>query len=83
VEDWYYVNVMLLLFPLSHPVHMHLINFQIQSYYDLTLRSQVTNATTMTCAYLTLDFLGIDENDDDACLQSHPLNFDKYINSFN
>ena len=47
-EDWYIINTM----GIDHPIHIHLINFQVISVYDL---KRCNNYTGLT--YYEMDFV--------------------------
>lgn len=49
LEDWYLINVM----ASDHPIHIHLINFQIIS--KTTLKT-FTSTQTNKCTYYEMDF---------------------------
>jgi spore coat protein A, manganese oxidase len=49
IEDWYIINTM----NFAHPIHIHLINFQIINVFDLKLFKSVV----ATCPYYQLDFI--------------------------
>ena len=50
VEDWYLINTI----PFGHPIHVHLINFQVVREYDLLL---IGNGSFSSCSIYELDFL--------------------------
>lgn len=50
VEDWYLINTI----PFGHPIHVHLINFQVVREYDLLL---IGDGSFSSCSIYELDFL--------------------------
>ncbi len=50
VEDWYLINTI----SFGHPIHVHLINFQVVREYDLLL---IGNGSFSSCSIYELDFL--------------------------
>ena len=52
IEDWYLINSMV--FPIDHPIHIHLINYQFVNKYSLRIFS-VKNSG-IECAFYEMDF---------------------------
>jgi FtsP/CotA-like multicopper oxidase with cupredoxin domain len=55
IEDWFLINT--IFFP--HPIHVHLINFQVIKEYDLRVMipsNNTNNYTGLNCALYELDF---------------------------
>lgn len=53
VQDWFILNTIYF----AHPVHVHLINFQVIGSYDVRVLALDPNEAKTQCAFYELDFI--------------------------
>jgi hypothetical protein len=89
IEDWHIINTMSW-FAIPHPIHIHLINFQIMSVYNMIQLRQTKADVFLTnpfagipnCTLYAVDFFGINVNDPEVCMKTYPRDYTSYVNLY-
>jgi FtsP/CotA-like multicopper oxidase with cupredoxin domain len=56
-EDWFFINAMLGPIPLPHPMHIHLITFQVLQRGQLKILARyIVNNVTTECTFYEIDY---------------------------